>query len=779
MRLSGRVLCAFFIGAAWCAAASLDFSVSVSLFSLYNRFGVDPQGNILIAANPSSCTLPTVNPLSTCGPIWIGKLDASGQTLLFATYLGNGMTGGYTSVAGIAADPNGNLVVAAHTVASGLPTANAVQASPKSQFTSLYLAKLSADGSRLIYATYLGGSGGETALSLAVDGAGAAYVAASTTSLDFPTTPNSPHDLSLYSTVVAKLRGDGSLAYAATFPFEFEADLKPIQLDATGGAVLASDVQVLTVSPDGSSLTRTPLPGWATQPITCTLVTGDNIVCPGSPWVLPRATGGFQFVGTAASGVPVTADALQPFKDANGYVRIKRGLQFHPALPAPVSGFAVDPHDHGRVYAATSGGLFRSEDNGRTWSSLHDGACLAVAVDPFDSNRLYLSVDGVPGAGILPQIFRSTDRGANWTAIYDGGPQADRITSIAADPHVRGLLYGVGRLMFRSTDGGDTWDFRSVGPSRPDISPSASTSTSSVYVQVDPTHPGWAYVVGITRCIGFCPVTQNLSRTQDGGDSWTDATPPPDPLVSTDPAGSLAVDPNTGDVVEAVNGLAQSDHRLLVYRNGDFSAPQVLYPAETTSVAFDADHPGTIYLAIHIAQGRGSGFFVVRSVDNGATWRRVARLDRPAYNLTVGARRVLHASQPPNLPEGYFLATDASGSVSYGTYLSRALTQVNSVAASGGKVFVAGKTQGGLPLVDPAQRALGGGADGFVAVFDDRGSLLWSTYLGGSADDSIDWVLPLPDGSVVVVGTTDSKDFPSLQPSPLGTGNSFIARLRP
>ena len=72
----------------------------------------------------------------------------------------------------------------------------------------------------------------------------------------------------------------------------------------------------------------------------------------------------------------------------------------------------------------------------------------------------------------------------------------------------------------------------------------------------------------------------------------------------------------------------------------------------------------------------------------------------------------------------------------------------------------------------------------YLAVHIAQGSgsgydALWSTYLGGSANDSIDWVLPLSDGSVVVVGTTYSEDFPSLRPSPLGTGNSFVAHLRP
>ena len=61
--------CAWLIASPWCAAASLDFAVSASVLSLYNRFGVDPQGNILIAANATSCTLPTVNPLYSCGPI--------------------------------------------------------------------------------------------------------------------------------------------------------------------------------------------------------------------------------------------------------------------------------------------------------------------------------------------------------------------------------------------------------------------------------------------------------------------------------------------------------------------------------------------------------------------------------------------------------------------------------------------------------------------------------------------------------------------------------------
>jgi hypothetical protein len=239
----------------------------------------------------------------------------------------------------------------------------------------------------------------------------------------------------------------------------------------------------------------------------------------------------------------------------------------------------------------------------------------------------------------------------------------------------------------------------------------------------------------------------------------------------------VAVDPNNGDVVEAADG------GVLFYRNGNFTTPQTLYPAQTMSIAFDPAQPGTIYLAVRVTEGAGSGSFIVKSVDDGVTWTDVLQLDRPVYNLTVSANGILQASQTPDPPQAYYLITDPIGDVTYGTYFGAAFTQVEamapSVAGFGTNAFVGGTTEGGLPLLDAIQPVVAGGMDGFLFVFDDAGALVWSTYLGGSADDSIDWVLPLSDGSVVVVGTTNSTDFPGLQPSPLGAGNTFIAHVRP
>lgn len=110
---------------------------------------------------------------------------------------------------------------------------------------------------------------------------------------------------------------------------------------------------------------------------------------------------------------------------------------------------------------------------------------------------------------------------------------------------------------------------------------------------------------------------------------------------------------------------------------------------ETTAAAFDPEHPGTVYRAVHAAQG----YFVTKSVDG--TLSNVLQLDRPLYGLTVGAGGVLHGSQTPNLPQAYLVMTDTLGNLRYGTYLGGAFTQVNAVAALGGKIFVAGKTLGG------------------------------------------------------------------------------------
>src|SRR5262249_23661452 len=98
-------------------------------------------------------------------------------TLYYSTFLsGNGDSVGQA----LTVDRAGNVYLTGYGV---IPTApGALQPSPGGGLTDGFVAKLSATGSTLIYSTYLGGSGYDFATGIAVDAAGNAYVAGTTTS---------------------------------------------------------------------------------------------------------------------------------------------------------------------------------------------------------------------------------------------------------------------------------------------------------------------------------------------------------------------------------------------------------------------------------------------------------------------------------------------------------------------------------------------------------------------------------------------------------------------
>jgi hypothetical protein len=162
-------------------------------------------------------------------------------------------------------------------------------------------------------------------------------------------------------------------------------------------------------------------------------------------------------------------------------------------------------------------------------------------------------------------------------------------------------------------------------------------------------------------------------------------------------------------------------------------------------------------------------------------WNSVAQLTSAAGLLAVSSDGVLNASQPASTFDAYAILYDASGNVSYGTYLSGGST-TEKVSATTGEdhLWIAGTTGPNLPLRNAVQQSFGGATDGFVAEFGADGTLLSSTYLGGSGADEVDLIVPLPDGSVVVSGVTKSPDFAAtLPPSVIGGGKNFVLHMRP
>jgi YVTN family beta-propeller protein len=151
----------------------------------------DAAGNVYLTGYALSTDFPTQNPYqSTHGggmqDAFVAKLDASGTTLIYATYLGGS---GNDRGLGLTVDDSGNVYLIGDTNSSNFPTQNPVQpafggAGPNEG--DAFVAKLDASGSSLLYATYLGGKGDEIGYDIAVNSQGEAVVAGYTSSIDFP-----------------------------------------------------------------------------------------------------------------------------------------------------------------------------------------------------------------------------------------------------------------------------------------------------------------------------------------------------------------------------------------------------------------------------------------------------------------------------------------------------------------------------------------------------------------------------------------------------------------
>ena len=123
-----------------------------------------------------------------CFDTFVAKLSADGSTLAYLTYLGGD---NQEFAADIAVDAAGNAVVTGATSSANFPTTAGVVGPTHSAGVQddIYVTKLNASGSALIYSTLLGGGGTDWPLAITLDASGAVYVAGSTTSADFPVTP--------------------------------------------------------------------------------------------------------------------------------------------------------------------------------------------------------------------------------------------------------------------------------------------------------------------------------------------------------------------------------------------------------------------------------------------------------------------------------------------------------------------------------------------------------------------------------------------------------------
>lgn len=179
----------------------------------------------------------------------LAKVATDGTRVIWATYLGgSGVEEGAPS---IGVDERGSVYYLTTTTSSDIATTPQAIGPVYRGNADFYLAKLDSNGKRLLYATYLGGSGSEDleTHNLAVAPDGTAYVAGGTTSPDFPTTPGAfqrtyggsgklgSGDGTNYrgDAVVAKLSPNGTTLLAGTYVGgRFGESAEGVALDASG-----------------------------------------------------------------------------------------------------------------------------------------------------------------------------------------------------------------------------------------------------------------------------------------------------------------------------------------------------------------------------------------------------------------------------------------------------------------------------------------------------------------------------------------------------------------
>jgi hypothetical protein len=183
-----------------------------------SRIAVDGEGQAYVTGRTDSADFPTLNALQpTFGGVqdaFVAKLSADGTAIIYSTYLGGSAADGGS---GVAVDGMGQAHVTGRTSSTDFPTLNPIDAALGGT-QDAFVAKLSADGV-LIYSTYGGGSGTDEGARIAVDGEGQAYVIGRTESADFPTTPNAL-DTELggvQDAFVAKLSADGTAVVYSTY----------------------------------------------------------------------------------------------------------------------------------------------------------------------------------------------------------------------------------------------------------------------------------------------------------------------------------------------------------------------------------------------------------------------------------------------------------------------------------------------------------------------------------------------------------------------------------
>lgn len=196
-----------------------------------------------------------------------------------------------------------------------------------------------------------------------------------------------------------------------------------------------------------------------------------------------------------------------------------------------VSGIAVDPNNSARYFvAAASGGVWKTINNGATWTSVFDNegsfSIGAITLDPKNPLTVWVGTgenNSQRSVSYGNGLYLSEDGGKSWKNV--GLKTSEHIGKIAIDPKdsnivyvaAQGPLWGPGgdRGLFKTTDGGKTW--KNI------LNISEHTGVSDV--AIDPLHPETIYATAYQRRRHFWTLIDGgpesaLYKSTDAGATW-------------------------------------------------------------------------------------------------------------------------------------------------------------------------------------------------------------------------------------------------------------------
>lgn len=182
-----------------------------------------------------------------------------------------------------------------------------------------------------------------------------------------------------------------------------------------------------------------------------------------------------------------------------------------------------------------NGGVWKTDDYGRTWNPIFDdaptGSVGDLAVSPTNPDIIYVGTgEGLhrPDLAVGDGMFKSTDGGNNWNHIgLDDVQQISRVIVHPTNPNIvfvagLGHPYGANetRGIFRSFDGGETWEKVLY----------INHNTGAVQVEFDPNNPQvlfadlWEHQEGPWENAKFSGPNSGLYKSIDGGTTWQKIT---------------------------------------------------------------------------------------------------------------------------------------------------------------------------------------------------------------------------------------------------------------